>query len=181
MCARICPAMALTLVAVVALAAELQAADGCCAYCGCHAPCEKICRLVCEEKTVEIICWGCKCEDFCLPGHGKPGCKHCEVVCAECNEGCDAPRAKPKNFFWTEWIPGCAHLHTKRKLMKKVVTKQVPSYKWVVEELCGQCDARCMGANIPFDAAVPLPPIVDAKMKYGETRIAPVSREMPVP
>jgi hypothetical protein len=58
-----------------------------CDHCNRDCGCRKVCRLVCEEKKVEITCWGIECEDFCLPKHGKPGCKHCELVCDEdCGE-----------------------------------------------------------------------------------------------
>lgn len=113
------------------------AGEGNCAHCGCACACQKVCRLVCEEKKVEIVCWGCKHEDFCLPGPGERGCKHCETVCDDptvCN--------KPKDFVWYDWIAGCASLHTKTKLMKKTITKKVPSYKYVVEDLCEGCKAK---------------------------------------
>jgi len=120
----------------------------CCGHCGCESECRKVCRLVCEEKNVEVICWGCQCEDFCLPGPGTPQCQQCEMVCADCNEAnaacdCTKPHAEPKRFVWTRWIPSCGELHTKKKLMKKVVTKKVPSYKYVVEDLCANCAADC--------------------------------------
>ena len=53
----------------------------------CGGPCKKVCRLVCEEKKVEVVCWGCKCEDFCVPGPGCPTCEHCKCVCQTCDEG----------------------------------------------------------------------------------------------
>ena len=128
-------------------AATLVASDDCgcsCADCGRQAPCRKVCRLVCEEKKVEVVCWGCQCEEFCLPGPGCPGCKHCEEVCGDCEAGGDPqkPQAKSKRFVWTEWFPSHAEVHVKKKLMKKVVTKKVPTYKWVVEDLCAQCAAK---------------------------------------
>src|SRR5688500_7438152 len=78
-----------------------------CDHCGHAGACQKVCRLVCETKKVEVTCWGCKCEDFCVPGPSKPGCKHCETVCEFCNEGCDANAVHscPQKFVWTEWIP----------------------------------------------------------------------------
>ena len=100
----------MSLAVLVASAIRAHGADGCCAHCGCACSCQKVCRLVCEEKKVDVICWGCKCEDFCVPGHSKPGCQHCEEVCDDCDEPCDctAPYAKPKKFVWTDWIPGSA-------------------------------------------------------------------------
>lgn len=157
--------LAVALATWIGLASRAIAGDGSCAHCGCHAECQKVCRLVCEEKNVAITCWGCKCEDFCVPGHSKPGCRNCELVCQSCDEKYDphAPIARPKNFVWTEWIPGCAQVHTKKKLMKKTVTKKVPSYKCVVEDLCSQCEAKSASAEIPLGASVPPPPVVVAK------------------
>jgi hypothetical protein len=120
---------------LIAASGALAAGDCCCAHCGCACSGQKVCRLVCEEKKVDVICWGCKCEDFCVPGPSKPGCRHCECVCGDCSAPCDCtvPHAKSKAFVWTDWVPGCASIFTKKKLMQKIVTKTVPSYKWVVE------------------------------------------------
>jgi len=150
------------------------AGDCCCAHCGCACKGQKVCRLVCEEKKVDVICWGCKCEDFCVPGHSKPGCRHCECVCGECGDPCDCskPHAKSKAFVWTDWVPGCASIFTKTKLMQKTITKTVPSYKWVVEDLCPECEANCPCAAVAPGAVVPPPPVVNAKLKYGEAKLA---------
>ena len=123
---------------------DIQAGEGCCAQCGCQAQCNKVCRLVCEEQKVTVTCWGCKQEDFCLPGHNKRACEHSEVVCDECGDtaGASSVFTKPKNFVWADWIPGCATFHTKTKLMKKTVTKKVPGFKWVVEDLCATCQSK---------------------------------------
>ena len=155
--------------AAIALAKDAMAGGGHCAHCGCQAATQKVCRLVKEEKKVELVCWGCQSEDFCLPGPSKRGCQHREIVCDDCEENADshAPQAKAKKFVWTDWIPGCsATVHTKKKLMKKVVTKKVPSYKWVVEDLCSQCDADCIGASVSPGDRMPMPPVADAKLRY---------------
>ena len=45
-------------------ASVTRADDDCaCAHCGCCCSCQKVCRLVEEEKKVEIVCWGKKCEE----------------------------------------------------------------------------------------------------------------------
>ena len=149
-----------------------HASECCCNYCGGCCECQKVCRLVCEEKKVEVICWGCKCEDFCVPKRSKKGCKHCETVCAECGdckESCDCskPHAEPKRFVWTDWCPGCAKIFTKKKLMKKIETVTVPSYKWVVEDLCPRCEASCAVAQVEPGAELPTPPVADAKLLYA--------------
>ena len=76
------------------------------------------------------------------------GCKHCETVCENCGEDAD-PKvcSKSKNFVWFDWMPGCAKIHTKTKLMKKIETVTVPSYKWVVEDMCPQCAANAAAAK----------------------------------
>ena len=145
-----------------------------CAQCGCTMECEKVCRLVCEEKKVEVVCWGCKSEDFCNPGPSKPGSKHCEPVCGNCGEQADPkePHSAPKKFVWREWIPGCAKVYTNKKLMKLTTTKTIPSYKWVVEELCRTCAAKCASATPAAGAEIPPAPAGDAK-------VVPVRREEP--
>jgi hypothetical protein len=166
-----------TLVAACLLGGRVRAADCCCcAQCGCQQSCQKVCRLVREEKKVEIICWGCKCEDFCLPGPGTPGCKHCTTVCADCDAPADgdAPHVEPKRFVWFDWLPGCATMHTKKKLMQKKVAKTIPSYKWVVEDLCPGCEAKCECAAVPSGEALPPLPAVDAQVK-----VAPAVANLP--
>jgi hypothetical protein len=160
-----------TVVAVVlATSVPRLAFAGGCEHCGGNAACQKVCRLVCEEKKVEITCWGCKCEDFCVPGPSKPGCKHCETVCEFCEEGSDpkSPVTASKKFVWTEWIPGCAKVYTKKTLMKRTVTKTIPSYKWVVEDLCGNCEASLPPLDIEPAADVPPPPsVANARVIHG--------------
>jgi hypothetical protein len=146
----------------------------CCSHCGCQDGSQKVCRLVCEEKKVKVVCWGCKCEDFCVPGKSCRGDKNCEMVCADCNScscNCEQPSAKPKKFVWYNWEAGCGHMDTKKKLMKKEVTVTVPSFKWVVEDLCGSCEAKCGAAALPSNVPMPpMPPAASqAKLKYYTT------------
>jgi hypothetical protein len=162
------------LLAVVLIAAPLPtyADDGCCDHCGCGGACQKVCRLVCEEKKVDVVCWGCICEDFCVPKRSKRGCRHCETVCAECGECSDAcscekkVHSKPKRFVWTEWCPGCAKIFTRKKLMKKIEKVTIPSYKWVVEDLCPSCEASCGLTAVGPDVQLPTPPLADARLLY---------------
>jgi hypothetical protein len=143
-----------------------------CDHCGQAAACQKVCRLVCETKKVEITCWGCKCEDFCVPGPSKPGCKHCETICQDCDQGCDpnGVHVLPQKFAWTEWIPGYATIRTRKKLMKKTITKTIPSYKWVVEDLCPHCHAHAQSAAVPVGTEIPQLPA-----GIGKTMILPVA------
>jgi hypothetical protein len=146
-----------------------------CSHCGCQCACQKVCRLVKEDKKVEVVCWGVKCEDFCVAGPSCKGCQHCEEACDLCAEGSKPANISThsKKFVWTEWIPGCATVHTKKKLMKRTVTKTIPSYKWVVEDLCSACDAKAQGAAIEPGAAVPPPPVANARLKYGPVQSPP--------
>jgi hypothetical protein len=108
-------------------------------------------------------------EDFCLPKHNKPNCEHCKMVCTDCDAPCDpkAPYVGPKRFVWTDWIPGCATMHCRRKLYKKVETQKVPSFKWVVEDLCPHCESNCDVAEVSPEDKVPAPPqMADAKLLY---------------
>jgi hypothetical protein len=43
-------------------------------------------------------------------------------------------------------------------LMKKTVTKTVPGYKWVVEDLCPSCQAKCAQLTVPPATEVPPAP-----------------------
>lgn len=145
LCQLVSAATALLLAAVWCTAAG---AEGVCAHCGACCCCQKVWHPVPEEKKVEVPCWGCKCEEFCVPGPSCEGCQHCKTVCDNCNEPCDPkkPHSEPKKFLWTDWFPCCAQTYTRTKLMKKVETVKVPSYKWVEEDLCPQCAAEAKKA-----------------------------------
>jgi hypothetical protein len=154
-------AWAANLAANLTVSLVASAGEGRCAHCGRPADCRKVCRLVCEEKKVDIVCWGCKAEDFCVPGHCERGCRHCEEVCASCDEAGNPGRiaVKPKKFVWTDWLPGAAKVHTRKKLMRKVETRKISSHRWVVEELCGPCEAKC-AAETPTGADLSrVPPV----------------------
>lgn len=142
--------------AVTLLAGALSfAGGGFCDQCGC-GDCCKVCRLVREDKKITVTCWAMKKEKFCLGGPSCPGCEHCEMVCDEKTGDPKAPCAEPKRMVWTEWIPNChARMFTKNKLMKKTVTKSVPSFKWVVEDLCGECKSKCVPVEVPPGSELP--------------------------
>lgn len=165
---------ALALTMAITLAHSVVAED--CRRCGCKEGCEKVCRLVCEEKKVEVICWSSKDELFCLPGPSQRDCKHCEEACESCHDRDGFMRwfATPKPFVWTEWIPGCATLHTKRKLMKRTITKKIPSYKWVVEDLCPECESNLPKVTLASDAALPPIPNMDSEVRVVPVSVAPV-------
>lgn len=130
-----------------------------CDRCRDQGPCNKVCRLECETKKVEVTCWGIKCEEFCMFGPSKSVCKHCETVCEFCEEDSDAISSGPKKFVWREWNPCSAKIFTRKKLMKRTVTKTVPSYKWVIEDLCETCEQNLPEVMIEPGANVPPPPL----------------------
>jgi hypothetical protein len=135
-----------------------------CAHCGCQG-CEQVCRLVREDKKVSITCWGSKCEDFCSPGKSCRQDRHCEEVCDECD---GEVGAAPKKFFWFDWMPGCArNVYTKKKLMKKTVEKKIPSYKWIIEDLCPACQAKWGAAPIEPGVPIPQPPSKLSAARYN--------------
>lgn len=130
--------------------AALEAGDRRCARCGDGNNCSKVCRLVTEQKKITVTCWSKKEEEFCVPGRSQLALRHCEMVCDELDakgELC----AKPRKLVWNEWLPACdTKLFTKNKLLKKTVTKTVPSHKWVVEDLCEKCarDTEVVSASV---------------------------------
>ena len=125
-----------------------HAQSRCCAHCGCHERVTKICKLVKEEKKITATCWGVEEESFCVNGPSCEGCVHCETICKK--DGADKSDSKvcsePKKLTWTNWFPQSnASIYTKKKLMKKTVTKTVPSFKFVVEDLCERCRSHPEG------------------------------------
>lgn len=154
----------LTIAVIGNIARPLLANYLCCAHCGGADGCQKVCRLVCETKKITTTCWGCQREDFCAPGPSTLACRHVDYVCGDDTDP-KAPCSQPKKLAWAEWIPGgCAKVYTKSKLMKRTITKTVPSFKWVVEDLCPQCEANCQVPEVPEGVKVPPPPVTDAKM-----------------
>lgn len=104
------------------------ATDDCdrCEGCGCAANCCKVCRCVPSTKKVTKVTYSVECEDFCVPGKSDRS-----VACDECGH---------KKHVYT---PTCAQVHTRRNLIKHETVKEVPTTKWVVENLCHECVARC--------------------------------------
>ncbi len=100
-----------------------------------------VCKLVCTTRVLETVCYGCECEDVCVPGPSRRCCTTCQQAC-----DCDCRSM----FVWSKWIPGCAKLFHRKRLKKYLVTKEVPSYKWIVVPAC-----RCGCAS---DITKPAPP-----------------------
>jgi hypothetical protein len=135
----------------ILLATSAAMAQDCCHRCGCHACCHKVCRVICETKTVGEVTYTCECEDFCVPGPSiRCGTKSdCDADC----EGCEHCHQKPN------YVPGCATVHTRKKLVRHVTQKQVPNYRWVVEYLCDGCAEKCQSdtpaAAVSFSSTKP--------------------------
>ena len=169
--------------ATVALTTSAVLAGDCCCKCG-HDNCgvRKVCRLVRETKKIEKICYGCECADICLPGKSCRGCLNCEDNCAEAcgsTEPCGKEQKPDCSFSWWDWTPSCAKVVTKKKLTKYALVKEVPSWKWKIEEVCENCcpDQSCTAAidgtkvekvsSLQVEAAtadnvtIPLPPNFD--------------------
>jgi hypothetical protein len=112
--------------------------------------CGKVCQLVCETKKLSAVCYACECEEICLPGPSRPGCKHCascglEPSCGECGRagtGCDGHRPECE-FCWRDWFAcGCARPRTVKVLTKYEAEREIGWYHWeVVDAACGGCVA----------------------------------------
>ncbi|MFN9718019.1 MAG: hypothetical protein ACK58L_04940 [Planctomycetota bacterium] len=150
---------ALAALTMAKCASSAKAEQGGCRRCGCAATrCRKVCRLEKSEKKITTTCWGVELEDICLPGPSTPECRHCETICCE-HESDRNIMTQPKQLVWLSWVPGCrADLFTKRKLMRKTVTRTVPSFKWVVEYLCSDCVAAIEPVVVPSGTKLPHPP-----------------------
>lgn len=190
--------LALTAAACLALTLPAMAGDGCgcggdpgcsagarCGQCGCHAPCKKVCRVVCEMKKVEITCWEVKCEDFCAPlprlcGRGcggDPGCGDCGAEpscgnCDSCKAGCGEKCIQP---------PKCGKVRSKKTLVKKTVAKEVPVYKCVVEYVCCDCSGCGVGTEAPKEALPPVAPPPKGTQARATVEPSPPIPDAPLP
>ncbi len=128
-------------------------ADQRCSRCGCCEGVHKYCRLVCEEKEVKKTCYSSVVEDFCVPGRSIP--------CGEACDGCE---------HYTVWQPTCARVRTRHKLVKREIVTRRPSWKWVVEDLCGDCCHELAQGELP----IAVPP---ERAIQGATAVVPASHE----
>jgi hypothetical protein len=138
----------------------------------CDSPptCGKVCRLVCETKKLTAICYGCECDEICIPGPSRPGCKHCatcgaDADCGECDSSCTGCQGHPPacEFCWRDWFAcGCAKPHPVRVLTKYQAEKEISWFHWQVVDAascgcvadCGQTadQRRCVCKPAPADA-----------------------------
>ena len=94
-----------------------------------------------DTKEVKKVCWDVKCEDVCVPG---PSCC-CGEVCKQDECGC---------WSYKIWKPNCGYVKTRKVLVKKEVTRKVPSTKWVVEDVCQHCKTPA-DRDLPADGTPP--------------------------
>lgn len=127
------------LILVAGVSIRSVSAGDCCQRCGRDCECRRVCHCVPFDKKVQVVCWGCSEKEICIPDPSIRGCEHREDVCDNCPHGC----RRNHGIVWWDWTPCGAKTLTKRKLMKKVVTRKIPSYKWVTEDLCDACASDC--------------------------------------
>src|SRR5438105_5547705 len=85
-----------------------------CGKCGRDACVEKVCHVICETKKIDKVTYTCECEDFCVPGKSERGCPKASSGCEECKKSWFS-----HNTLY-DWVPGCATVHTRKKVLKKV-------------------------------------------------------------
>lgn len=121
----------------------------CCGDCGCNAKCRQVtCQIVCGTKKVEKLCWDVKCENYCLPIPVLGSALH-KAHASKCGPGCDACEdcrrgdgCGIRDIATCSPDVTCGHLRTKKKLMVRKITVEVPVYKCKLRYLCGACEAE---------------------------------------
>jgi hypothetical protein len=137
-------------------------------FVGCRTrpACGKVCKLVCETTKITSVCYGCECEEICIPSHSRRGCKHCESCCgeeccapAECEcggRGClscqkQGPECK---FCWHDWVAcGCAKPRTVKVLTKYQAEKEICWYHWEVVDAADCYDGEDSGEESAANGA----------------------------
>jgi len=132
---------------------------GCCS----RPACGKVCKLICDTTTLSAACYACECEDICVPGPSRPGCKHRAACCQAsttadgenagdcCGEGCASCREQGPQceFCWRDWIAcGCARPRTVKVLTKYAAEKEIRWYHWEVVDAC-ESDCPQSSAHAP--------------------------------
>ena len=191
----------LSLVVGLLIATAAYAADccepACCDKACCEPACcaKKYCKIVCDTVKVKKHVWTVECDEFCVPlpncdlglkcGCDRNGC--CGEGCQEgcCETGCgitaaNSPKCIAKatdpcgvlNCCRKVIAPKCGPVRCRKKLVKKEVVCEVPTYKCVVVS-CGEgcCDPACGATEqAPAEQAAP-----------AEAPQAPAPAEIPAP
>jgi hypothetical protein len=140
--------------------ANWAAAGNCIFGCWDRPTCGKVCKLVCGEKTLVAVGYGCKCNTIAVPCPSCEGCKHCmcqccppdacgpcgtnngDVCCGPCCPSCEAAPAKIE-FCWHEFFTcGGACPRTVKVLTKYQAEKKIAWYHWEVVDGCN-CGPGC--------------------------------------
>ena len=121
-----------------------------------------------KMKKVKKTSWVVKCEEFCP---SLPGCGHgCKSSCGgSCDTGCDSdccgdPCASLKKPMVP---PKCGKVRCRKKLVKKTITCEIPSYKCIVVCCNAGCNACCDESD--WEKAAP------AKAPASTKRITPAA------
>ena len=133
--------------------------------------CGKVCKLVCKEKTLTAVGYGCKCNTIAVPCPSCEGCKHCccqccppdacgpcgtdkgDVCCGPCCPCCEAAPAKI-TFCWHDFFTcGGACPRTVKVLTKYQAEKKICWYHWEVVDACSCCGPQ---AAAPADSKCPI-------------------------
>lgn len=144
------------LVVLAGMVSSTQASQRHCQHCGSQQNCRKVCRLICGKKKDSKPVYSCECEDFCVPG-ASVQCGE-TWVCTRLGTKCRKPVYKPV----------CASVHSKIVLVKKKSEKEVPDYKWVVDEVCCRCGERIDGTQQPAVAPKPATALFGGRIKAEE-------------
>lgn len=120
---------------VLAVLPSLSRGGTSCQKCGCTCAPQRVCHVVCETKQTPQTKYSAVSEEFCVPGPSDRVARP-----ADCDER-GGLFGKSKTAW--EWLPRCAEVRTRTKLVKTVTEKEEKAYRWVVEDLCPQCVAEC--------------------------------------
>lgn len=137
--------------------ANWAVAGDCMFGCWNRPTCGKVCKLVCGEKTLVAVGYGCKCNTIAVPCPSCEGCKHCscqccppdacgpcgtnkgDVCCGPCCPSCEAAPAKI-TFCWHDFTTcGGACPRTVKLLTKYQAEKKICWYHWEVVDGCNCC------------------------------------------
>ncbi|HVX59935.1 MAG TPA: hypothetical protein VHC19_05030 [Pirellulales bacterium] len=166
------------LVVLVHAVSIAEASHNHCQHCDSCQNCRKVCRLICGKKEVVKPVYSYDRDYFCIPERSE---KCGEAwTCNFLGMKCRRPVYKPT----------CASVHSKRVLVKKEVVKEVPEYRWVVEDVCCRCGERIDGTQRPATAPKPATALFGGRVEADEVvletppgavaaEIEQVSAEMP--
>ncbi len=157
------------LLAGVAIAGDCSSQPACCEK-SCGSCCGTTCKIVCEMKKIKKTVWAVECEQICVAEPNCDGCCKskcgCNGCCEDgcCGDKCCDPCAALLNRPLVK--PKCCKVHCRKKLIKKTVTCEVPTYKCIIvpcSSACGECcddhEAQAPKQEKSAIKAAPLPPL----------------------